>query len=185
LREIIIVSGIVVAGVDLFAFYMPIYGHSINLSATSIGAILGAQAAAALVVRGLMPMMLRRYQEERVLAVSLVLAGIAFTLVPFFNSFVLLVLIAFTLGLGLGCGQPLSLLMVFNRSPAGRSGEALGLRFTVVNLMHMMIPLTFGAVSALLGLVPVFLTNAALMAGGGYLSHRSGKQHAPQVPNVK
>ncbi len=178
LREIVIVSGIVVAGVDLFAFYMPIYGHSINLSATAIGAILGAQAIASLVVRGFMPLILKRYREENVLAAAMALAAFAFVLTPFFSTFAMLVTISFLLGLGLGCGQPLSLLLVFNRSPAGRSGEALGVRSAVINVMHLMIPLTFGAVSALLGLIPVFLVNAGLMAGGGYLSYRGGKESA-------
>lgn len=38
--------------------------------------------------------------------------------------------VSFVLGLGLGCGAPLSLVLAYNRSPAGRSGEAMGLRQT-------------------------------------------------------
>jgi hypothetical protein len=62
--------------------------------------------------------------------------------------------------------------MTYNRSPAGRSGEALGLRFTVVNLTHMAIPLAFGTIGSALGLITVFFANSALMFGGGYANAR-------------
>ena len=51
----------------------------------------------------------------------------------------------------------------------------LGVRFTVVNLMHLVIPVTFGTLSALVGLLPVFVATAVLMAVGSYLSHSAGK----------
>ena len=174
LRLMIIVAGIVVAGVDLYTFYMPIYGHSIKLSATMIGTVMGAQAIAALVIRVVMPTMIKRWREENVMAGALLITAVAYFLFPFFQGVTALFAISFVLGLGLGCGQPLSLLMVYNRSPAGRSGEVLGVRFTVVNLMHLVIPVTFGTLSALIGLAPVFISTAVLMAAGSHLSHRAG-----------
>jgi MFS family permease len=175
LRLTIVVAGIVVAGVDLYSFYMPIYGHEIKLSATMIGAVMGAQAIAALLMRMVMPALLRRWSEENVMAGALLVAGLGYALFPFFQGVTALFLISFLLGLGLGCGQPLSLLMVYNRAPAGRTGEVLGVRFTVVNLMHLVIPVTFGTLSAVLGLAPVFVATAALMALGSYMSRRLGK----------
>jgi predicted MFS family arabinose efflux permease len=175
LRLTIIVSGIVVAGVDLYTFYMPIYGHEIKLSATMIGAVMGAQAIAALLMRLIMPWLLRRWSEENVMAGALLVAGLAYFLFPFFQGVTVLFMISFLLGLGLGCGQPLSLLMVYSRAPAGRSGEVLGVRFTVVNLMHLVIPITFGTLSALIGLMPVFVATAALMGVGSHLSRRAGR----------
>ncbi len=175
LRLTIIVAGIVVAGMDLYTFYMPIYGHEIKLSATMIGAVMGAQAIAALLMRVVMPLLLKRWSEENVMAGALLVAGLGYFLFPFFQSVTALFLISFLLGLGLGCGQPLSLLMVYNRAPTGRSGEVLGVRFTVVNLMHLVIPITFGTLSAWVGLLPVFVATAALMAVGSYLSRRAGR----------
>jgi MFS family permease len=175
LRLTIVVAGIVVAGVDLYTFYMPIYGHEIKLSATMIGAVMGAQAIAALLMRMVMPALLRRWSEENVMAGALLVAGLGYALFPFFQGVTALFLISFLLGLGLGCGQPLSLLMVYNRAPAGRTGEVLGVRFTVVNLMHLVIPVTFGTLSAVLGLAPVFVATAALMVLGSYMSRRLGK----------
>ena len=179
LRLTIIVAGIVVAGMDLYTFYMPIYGHEIKLSATMIGAVMGAQALAALLMRIVMPALLRRWSEENVMAGALLVAGLAYFLFPFFQGVTMLFMISFLLGLGLGCGQPLSLLMVYNRAPAGRSGEVLGVRFMVVNLMHLVIPITFGALSAAVGLMPVFVATAALMAVGSHLSRRASARPSP------
>ncbi|MGH8642077.1 MAG: MFS transporter, partial [Burkholderiales bacterium] len=157
---------------DLYTFYMPIYGHSIGLSATMIGVVLGAFAAATFVVRTTLPLLARRWGEDRVMTTSMVLAGLTFVFFPFVHQFFLLLLLSFVLGLGLGVGQPLSVVMTYNLAPAGRTGEALGLRFTFVNLTHMAIPLVFGTIGSALGLVTVFLANSALMLGGGYAHYR-------------
>jgi len=178
LRRTVIVSGLVVAGVDLYNFYMPIYGHSVGLTATMIGVIFGANSLAVLIVRGLLPRLTRWLGEERVMSYSMYLAGAAFLLIPMFGNAPALMLLAFMLGLGLGCGQPLSILMTYNRAPAGRSGEALGVRFTVVNFTHMAIPLAFGTLGSALGVVAVFFSNAVLMLGGGYANARGAKAGA-------
>ena len=172
LRSVIITSALVVAGIDLYTFYMPIYGHSIGLSATMIGVVLGAHAAATFVVRTLLPLLVRRWGEDPVMVGSMVTAGLTFILFPFVEEVAFLLLLSFVLGLGLGVGQPLSVIMTYNRAPAGRTGEALGVRFTLVNLTHMVIPLAFGTIGSALGLATVFLANSALMLGGGYAHHR-------------
>jgi hypothetical protein len=105
----------------------------------------------------------------------MVTAGGVFLLFPFVERVAFLLLLSFGLGLGLGVGQPLSVIMTYNRAPAGRTGEALGLRFTLVNLTHMVIPLAFGTIGSALGLATVFLANSALMLGGGYAHRQSSK----------
>ncbi len=176
LRNVIVTSALVVAGIDLYTFYMPIYGHAVGLSATMIGIVLGAHAAATFVVRVFLPQLLRRWNEDRVMTASMLLAGATFLMFPFVERVTFLLLLSFVLGLGLGVGQPLSVIMTYNRAPAGRTGEALGLRFSLVNLTHMIIPLAFGTIGSALGLVTVFLANSALMLGGGYAHHRGAKK---------
>lgn len=176
LRRIIIMSGLVIAGVDLYNFYLPIYGHSIGLTATMIGVILGAHAAANLVVRFFLPQLVHRWGDDRVITASMLLAGVTFLLFPFVKAVAFLLLLSFALGLVLGVGQPLSLVMTYNRSPAGRTGEALGLRFMVVNLTHMVIPVAAGTLGTALGLATVFFANSALLLGGGYFHHRGAKR---------
>ena len=181
LRRTIIAGSLVIAGIDLYSFYMPIYGHSIGLSATMIGVVLGAFASATFVVRVLLPRLVRRWGEERVMTASLCLGGAAFLLFPFVHHVAGLLMLSFALGLGLGVGQPLSLIMTYNRAPAGRAGEALGVRFSVVNLTHMVIPLVFGTVGSAWGLVTVFLANSALLLGGGYAHHRGTRRGGDAV----
>lgn len=172
LRRTLITSGIILTAIDLFQFYMPIYGHAIGLSASAIGMVLAMFAAASFIVRIIMPRLVKRFGEEQVLLASIFIAAATYLLFPLVESGLLLAAIAFVLGMGTGCGQPLTLMMIYSRAPAGRSGEALGLRMAINNLTHIAVPLFFGAVGTAFGLAPVFLANAAMLGAGGLLSRR-------------
>jgi MFS family permease len=176
LRRTLIASGIVLTGNDLFQFYMPIYGSAIDLSATVIGAILAVFAGASFIVRLVLPALAKRYGEEPIMTWSLFLGAATYLIFPFVTHVAFLVLIAFALGLALGCSQPLSVTLTFARAPQGRSGEALGLRMTINNFTHVAVPLVFGSLGSVLGIAPVFLANAAMLAGGGLLSRRNVKE---------
>lgn len=169
LRRLLVTSGIIETGLELFNFYMPIYGRSIGLSASMIGVIMGTFATALLAVRLVMPALVRRSSEERVLSYSLFLAAATCLMFPFVTNVAMLLSISFVLGLGLGCCSPLSLILVYNRSPAGRSGEAMGLRQTVNKATEVVMPVLFGSVGTALGLVPVFWGTAVMLAGGAAL----------------
>ena len=170
LRKTFFTSGLIIAGIDLYNFYMPLYGHSIGLSASVIGAIVGMQAVAAFVVRLWMPTLASRFGERRVLTASLLVAGFTYLAFPSFSNPYVLGLISFVLGLGLGCGQPLSVVMTYNDAPSGRAGEALGLRLTVNKFTQIVVPIAFGSLGTAAGMHPVFWMNAALLLTGGYLS---------------
>lgn len=171
-RRLIITSGLIVAAWDLFAFYVPIYAHSIGHSASTIGLILGAYAAAGFLPRFLMPAMLRRWRGDQVLFAAMLLAALGFIIFPLFQAALPLMIVAAVIGLGLGCGQPLSMLMSYERSPAGRTGEVTGIRLTVNNLARVIVPITAGAVGAAFGTSPVFWMNAVNLIGISWLSRR-------------
>jgi MFS family permease len=172
LRRIFIGSAVVIAALDLFQLYMPLYGHSIGLSASAIGMLLGAFAAAAFVTRALIPVLVKRYGEETTLIYALFIAAATFPLIPIFENGYLLGVICFLLGLGLGLGQPLSVMLTYNYSPAGRAGEALGVRIAINNSMHVVVPALFGAVGSVVGLAPVFWVNGAALALGSYFTRK-------------
>jgi MFS family permease len=172
LRRTLITSAVILTAIDLFYFYMPIYGHSIGLSASMIGIVLSMFAAASFVVRIGMPAIVKRLGEEEVLRLAIFSAAVTYSLVPFVNHSALLMVVAFALGLGTGCGQPLSLTLIYSRAPEGRSGEALGLRMTINNFTHMVTPLVFGAVGSAFGMAPVFLLNSCMLMFGGILTGR-------------
>ena len=172
LRRVLITGAVLLTGIDLFHFYMPIYGHHIGLSASQIGVVLGMFSAAAFVVRIWMPMIVKRVGAEKVLIASMFTAAVTYLAVPFVTHVVVLCVICFLLGLGTGCGQPLSLSLIYERAPGGRSGEALGLRATLHNFTHMVTPLLFGALGTAFGVMPVFLSNSLMLVGGGLIIKR-------------
>ena len=169
LLAIFAASGACVTGWDLFTFFMPIYGTRIGLSATMIGTIISAFGVATLVVRIFIPRLTRRYGETTVLAWAMALGAVAFGSLPLFEHPALLMTAAFCMGLGLGCGQPLTMMICYNRSPAGRAGEANGIRQMANNLTHMVVPLVFGALGTAFGMGPVFWLNSLILLGGAFL----------------
>jgi len=182
LRRALVTAGILETGSELANFLLPIYGHSIGLSASQIGIAMGVYATALLAVRMVMPWLVRRSSEERVLSLSLFFAGAACLAFPFAGSFVPLLVMSFLLGLALGCGAPISLVLAYNRSPAGRSGEAIGLRQTVNKTTEVVMPIVFGSVSTAFGVFPVFLLDAAMLAYGGMLMLDDARRKGAQPP---
>jgi MFS family permease len=170
LWRVLATSSLVIIGIDLFQIYMPIYGHNIGLSASAIGVVLAMFSVSAFVVRLLLPHLIVRLTKEKVLAYSFFIGASSFLLVPYFQNVVVLALISFAFGLGMGCGQPITLMMTFSNSPQGRSGEAMGLRITVNHMTRVIVPVVFGSVGSLFGLFPVFWVSALLLASGGAIT---------------
>jgi MFS family permease len=186
LRRALMATAIVEAGLELFNFYLPIYAHGLGFSATQIGIIMAAFGAALLLVRVVMPHLAQRTSEERVLSASLLLGAATAVLFPLVESFALLLAIAFVLGLGLGCGSPLSMVLAYNRSPPGRSGEAIGLRQTANKITEVLVPLVFGSLGTALGIAPVFWMNALMLATGGWIMHRdAGSRNSVRIPAIE
>lgn len=173
LRNTFIASGIISSAWDLFQFYMPVYGHSIGLSASAIGMVLGAFALATFVIRIVLPRLVQRSSEAEILTYSIFVAAGAFALFPFFHAAYALAAIAFLLGLGVGCGQPMSMSLIYTLSPLGRVAESAGLRVTVNNFAHLVIPLAFGSIGTAFGFYPVFISNSAMLVAGGLLMRRN------------
>lgn len=182
LRSTLLTSGLILTGIDLFNFYMPIHGRSIGLTASMIGAIIGMQAAAAFVVRLWMPWMAKKYGEMRMLTWSLLMAGMTYFLFPAFESPLILAAVSFLLGLGLGCGQPLSIILTYNHAPPGRAGEALGMRLTVNKFTQILVPVIFGSLGNAFGIYPIFWTNAVLLVVGGLNNAKQARENESTKP---
>jgi predicted MFS family arabinose efflux permease len=163
-------SSLAQLGTDLFQFYLPIHGHAVGLSATAIGVVLSAFAVASFAVRSVLTRLIARFGEEKLLAYSFYLGAAGFMLVPFCASVLPLVAVSFIFGCGMGCGQPITLMLMFAHSPQGRTGETLGLRLTVNNLMRVLGPAVFGSVGSAFGLFAVFWINALVMGAGGVMA---------------
>ena len=173
LRNTLIASGIVSGAWDVYQFFMPVYGRALGLSATAIGIVMSAFAISIILVRLVLPLAVRRWGEVELLTYAMFIAAVSFCLFPLFSGAVMLAVVSFLLGIACGCGQPLSMTLVFNASPKERTGEATGMRITVNQVTHLVIPLVFGVVGSVAGFPAVFLTNAGGLVLGGYMSWRN------------
>ena len=125
-----------------------------------IGVVLGVFAIAGVITRFALPALLAHGSAERVMAGCLLFAAVAFAGFPLSTNLYFMLAFSFLLGLGLGCGQPLSMSIGFNRSPEGRAGEVTGLRLSANNLARVIIPVVCGALGGAFGAAPVFVVNA-------------------------
>jgi hypothetical protein len=69
----------------------------------------------------------------------------------------------------------MSMSLIYALAPAGRAAESAGLRVTVNNVMHLVMPLLFGSVGAAFGYYPVFISNSVLLAAGSVLMRRTAR----------
>jgi MFS family permease len=176
LRGTLITSAIATTAQDLFQFYMPIYGHFVGLSASAIGVVVAMAGVSAFVVRAVLPAMVGRWGVDTVFNGSLYLSSVAFLAFPLVENAPALAVLALVLGFGMGCSQPVTLMLIFSRAPEGRSGEALGMRITMNQFMHVTVPILFGSLGSAFGVAPVFYINSLILAGGGWLNRARGRQ---------
>jgi len=172
LRWVFFVNALLAIGWDLHTIVIPVYGAQIGLSASAIGVILSSFAAATFVVRFSMRWIVRHADERQVLKAALLVAGAVYLLFPFSNGAPALMALSFCLGLGLGMSQPMVMSLLHSHAPAGRMGEAAGVRMSLVQAMAVAVPLAFGALGATAGLTPVFWSVGACLATGGFMTKR-------------
>lgn len=179
LRRVFVVTGLLASAWDLFVFAMPVYGDAIGLTASTIGLILGSFALATFLVRVALPWLSRHVREWTMITATFAIAAVAYGLFPVVRTVPLLAAIAFLLGLGLGATQPSIMSLIYATAPAGRAGEAVGVRSVVLNASSTILPLAFGGIGAALGMLPVFWWMAAALAGGGVVANRRRGADSP------
>ena len=172
LRHTLIASGLLNMGWDIYSFLMPLYGSRIGLAPGTIGVVMSCFAVATFVVRAVLTQLVRHVQQWVLIATAMLVAGTAYFLFPVVQSVPLLMALSFVLGLGLGASQPVIMALLYEASPPGRQGEAVGIRTTMLNCSQTFIPLASGAISSALGMTPVFTLIAALLLGGAWFARR-------------
>jgi MFS family permease len=172
MRNTFIVSVLLAMGWDLYTFLTPLYGARLGLAATTIGVIMSTFAIATFAVRLIMPLVVKRLRQWVVMSSALALSGAAYLLFPLVSSVPLLMALSFVLGIGLGCAQPIIMSLLYEASPPGRQGEAVGLRTSLLNGSHTLIPLASGALSAVAGMAPAFWILAAFLLGGAWFARQ-------------
>lgn len=172
LRLVLAVSGLLSMCWDLFSFAVPIYGVRIGMSASQIGLVLGAFGVAIFFVRLIMPMLSRRVREWPVLIGAMTLTGISFAVFPLIESGAVLAALAFVVGFALGGAQPMVMTLIYKLAPAGRAGEAVGIRTLLLNVSQTSMPLATGAFGAALGVGPAFWFMVVLLGATSWHAQR-------------
>jgi MFS family permease len=141
---------------DVHTFVVPILGHERNLSASSIGSILGAFAIAAALIRFLLPMVVAKLQEWQVITSAMPITSALLAIYPFAQGALTMGICSVFLGLSLGSVQPMVMSTLHQITPESRHGEALGLRLMGINASSVLMPMVFGAAGAVIGVGAVF-----------------------------
>ncbi|HVO90780.1 MAG TPA: MFS transporter [Casimicrobiaceae bacterium] len=172
MRRAFAINALLTMAWEVHTMFVPIYGNGIGLSASRIGLILAAFATATFLVRLATPLIIQRVSEQQVLTIALFVGGAVYLAFPFMRNTGTLMALSFTLGLGLGIGQPMVMAILHANAPPGRMGEATGLRMSLINSMSVAVPLLFGAAGGTIGLAPVLWSVGVFLTTGGWLTRK-------------
>ncbi|MFD1851515.1 MFS transporter [Oceanobacillus bengalensis] len=165
LRAAILISTIVLFAKEIFIAYFPLHANELGYSSTMIGFIVAIHTVAAILIRVFLGYLMERYKVGRLVMVSIIYSGIILIIFPFFDQIIMVTLLSFLLGLGLGLGQPLSITMTVHSLDPSHTGEGLGLRITFNRLTQVIAPITLGGIATVIGMTGVFWVTGILILG--------------------
>ena len=165
-RRLMLVNWFLSSAWDVHTFVVPVLGHERGLSASVIGTILGGFAVAAAAVRVLLPLLAAKVHEWALIVAAMVATALVYAVYPFMHSALAMGTCSALLGLALGMVQPMVMSLLHQVTPGHRHGEAVGMRFMVINASSVAMPLLFGAAGSVVGVAAVFWTMAATLGAG-------------------
>ena len=171
-RRLLLINWLLASCWDVHTFLVPVIGHELAFSATAIGAILGAFAVAATLVRLLIPAVASRLNEAHVVAGAMVSTAALFAVYPLVSSPWGLGALSVLLGFALGAVQPMIMSTLHQITPHHQHGQALALRAMAINGSSVLMPMLFGTVGAAVGASWVFWTVGACVGLGSRLAWR-------------
>jgi MFS family permease len=149
--------------IDVLIAYLPLLGEARGIAPAFIGLLLSVRAASGLIARVALPAMLRWLGRARVLFLTLLLAAVAMAGLVLPVADLILLLLIFTVGFGLGVGDPLTSSWMAENAPPNERGSAAAVRVTVNRLGQMLIPPFLGALAVGIGSFAVFFGGAFIL----------------------
>ena len=175
MQRLLLVNFLMSSSWDLHSFIVPVLGHERGFSASAIGLILGAFAAAVAGVRFVIPFMSHRLREHQVLVGAMLLTTLVFCVYPLVHSAWLMALCAAVLGLAMGSVNPMIMTTLHHLTPSDRHGEAIALRSMTINTSSALMPLLFGAAGAAIGASTLFWVMGAAVSAGSWQARQVGR----------
>ncbi len=171
-RRLLLVNWLMSSSWDMHSFVIPILGHERGFSASAIGFVLGAFAAAVVLVRLAIPALAHRMREAQVLFGAMLAAAAMLAVYPWVRTEWQMGVCAVLLGTALGSVQPMIMASLHHITPDGRHGEAIALRSMTINISSALMPLLFGLAGAAIGVASLFWFMAVLVAAGSPQARR-------------
>ena len=179
LRYALISNLLLASAWDTHYFVVPLYGVQQGFSATTIGTILAVFSAATFVIRMLLPYFQKRVKPWTMIHFAMISAAIYYVIYPWLGEAWILMALSFMLGLSLGSTQPSILSLLQQHAPTGRKGEVFGMRMALVNGSQVSMPMAFGALGSIMGVMPLFWLTSVALATGAWLTRRGGQDTTP------
>jgi MFS family permease len=172
---VLVLTFVAVFAASLRSSFAPVLFKERGMDESIIGLLLSAFALAMTMVRLFIGRVMGRLRRGVLLAVSLGLFLAATAVLPSIAAAWLAAVVMFFFGLGFGISQPLSMVMISDRS-GHTSGMAMGLRFSVITLATLLSPLATGFVVEQKGLAAGFYLVSGLVGAAAFLIHRLAYQ---------
>lgn len=169
MKRLLVVNGLISACWDVHAFAVPILGHGLGFSASTIGLILGSFTLSVTLIRLAVPAIAHRLREATVLRGAMLGTAGVFAAYPWAGSPWTMGALAMLLGVTLGIVQPMIMSTLHHLTPDRRHGEALALRSMAINASSALLPLLFGAAGVAIGAAALFWAVGVAVGAGSWL----------------
>jgi MFS family permease len=150
-RRLLLMNWFAAASFDAHNFIIPVLGHERGLSASAIGVVLGSFALATAAIRLALPTIVAKLSEWTYITMAMGCAALSFCLYPLADSAIAMAACGALLGASVGGVQPMVMSLLHQITPSSRHGEAVAMRFWMVNVSNAGMPMLFGAAGTLSG----------------------------------
>lgn len=148
------------------AAFLPVYLEELTFSATLIGILISLRAFSSMLIRPVMPQVIRalRGRTNAVIA-SMVAVAMGVMWTGMTGSVVALSVLAILVGLGSGISQPLSMVLLAEHVTAEQRSSALAMRLMGNRGAQVSAPLVLGIIAELVGFTLTFLFTGIALLG--------------------
>lgn len=148
----IVLSAVLYVLVDARMTFVPLFMAEQSLTHSQIGTALAVSAAATMLVRPFVGLLLKWTSHHVIMSISILFGGMCMFLLSIAPSYWLIAVAMFGWGICTGINQPMALIMVSAVLDEKNQGMGMSIRSLSNRIISGVNPLFFGSLSALLGL---------------------------------